>query len=125
MNTPATGQTSEPIDFNASQVCQSLLETTLRNGAQQMLQQAIEEEVSNYPRQHRDHLDEPGHRLVVESGTSAGESAGLLPHPHRHPCQKNVAASVNEWIRGSIKAAASSTAAKATPDNALPAVISQ
>ncbi len=42
MNTPATRQTSELTDFNASQVCQSLLETTLRNGAQQMLQQVID-----------------------------------------------------------------------------------
>ncbi|MBG89376.1 MAG: hypothetical protein CMO80_21115, partial [Verrucomicrobiales bacterium] len=50
MNTPATRQTSESIDFNASQVGQSLLETTLRNGAQQMLQQAIEAEVGNYLR---------------------------------------------------------------------------
>ncbi|MBG88605.1 MAG: hypothetical protein CMO80_17125, partial [Verrucomicrobiales bacterium] len=28
MNTPATRRTSEPIDFNASQVCQRLLEST-------------------------------------------------------------------------------------------------
>ena len=65
MNPPATRQTSEPTGFNASQVCQSLLETTLRNGAQQMLQWAIEAEVTNYLHQHRDQRDERGHRLVV------------------------------------------------------------
>jgi len=68
MNTPATAQTSEPTDFNASQVCRSLLETTLRNGAQQMLQQAIEAEVADYLHQHRDQLDEQGRRLVVGNG---------------------------------------------------------
>ena len=68
MNTPATTQTSEPIDFNASQVCQSLLEQTLRQGAQQMLQRAIEEEVTNYLHQHREQCDDKGHRLVVGNG---------------------------------------------------------
>ena len=68
MNTPATTQTSEPIDFNASQVCQSLLEQTLRQGAQQMLQGAIEEEVTNYLHQHREQCDDKGHRLVVGNG---------------------------------------------------------
>ena len=57
MNTPATRRTSEPIDFNASQACQNLLETTFRNRPQQMLQRAIEDEVTNYLHQHRDQRD--------------------------------------------------------------------
>ena len=87
MNTPATRQTSEPIDFTASQVCQSLLETTLRTGAQQMLQQAIEAEVANYLRQHREQLDEQGHRLVFGNGHLPARQVqtGLGPVEIRQP----------------------------------------
>ena len=87
MNTPTTTQTSEPIDFNASQVCQSLLEQTLRNGAQQMLQQAIQAEVANYLHQHRDQLDSNGHRLVVGNGRLPGRQiqTGLGPIEVQQP----------------------------------------
>ena len=91
MNTPATRQTSEPIDFTASQVCQSLLETTLRTGAQQMLQQAIEAEVANYLRQHREQLDEQGHRLVVGNGHLPARQVqtgmGVFENPYRSQSQ--------------------------------------
>lgn len=46
----------------------SVLDDIARQGARQMLQQAIEREVAEYIEQHRHHLDEQGHRLVVRNG---------------------------------------------------------
>jgi transposase-like protein len=45
-----------------------VLEDIAREGARRMLQQAIEQEVAEYVEQHRHHLDERGHRLVVRNG---------------------------------------------------------
>lgn len=45
-----------------------VLEEIARQGARQMLQQAIEQEVAEYVEQHRHRLDEQGHRLVVRNG---------------------------------------------------------
>jgi hypothetical protein len=44
------------------------LDEIVRQGAQQMLQQALMNEVSEYLERHRDERDEPGHRMVVQSG---------------------------------------------------------
>lgn len=45
------------------------LEELLREGARQMLQQAIENEISEYIDQHAHVLDEKGHRQVVRNGS--------------------------------------------------------
>jgi hypothetical protein len=45
MNTPTQDPNSPIIDLNASRLCGNLLEHTLREGARQMLQKAIELEV--------------------------------------------------------------------------------
>lgn len=68
MNTSTQDPNSPIIDLNASRVCGDFLEQTLRQGAQQLLQCAIEEEVSHYIQTHREHLDENGHRLVRRNG---------------------------------------------------------
>jgi len=47
---------------------QDPLTSVLRNGAQQLLTQAIEAEVAAYIDAHRDQRDERGHRLVVRNG---------------------------------------------------------
>src|SRR6185503_17744751 len=52
----------------ASSGCQGALEEILREGAQRMLQQAIENEVTEYLEAHTDQRDEQGHRLVVRNG---------------------------------------------------------
>jgi transposase-like protein len=45
-----------------------VLEDIAREGARRMLQQAIEQEVTEYIEQHRHHVDGNGHRLVVRNG---------------------------------------------------------
>ena len=52
----------------ASLVCESLLEETLRAGAQRLLAQAIEAEVEDYVQRHAQERDGRGHRLVVRNG---------------------------------------------------------
>lgn len=68
MNTSTQAPNSPILDLNASRVCGDLLSQTLRTGAQQMLQVAIEEEVNQYIQAHREHLDDNGHRLVRRNG---------------------------------------------------------
>ena len=51
----------------ATIACQSALETLLREGARQMLQKAIENEVAEYLARHGER-DADGHRLVVRNG---------------------------------------------------------
>ena len=46
-------------------MCQSVLEQVLRQGAQSMLQAAIEIEVQSYLDAHKGLVDESGRRLVV------------------------------------------------------------
>ena len=45
-----------------------LLDNFVRQGAQKMLQYAIETEVENFIQNYKDHIDENGHRLVVKNG---------------------------------------------------------
>ncbi len=52
----------------ASLVCQSALEETLRQGAQTLLQAAIENEVAEYIQAHQHLCDDQGHRKVVRNG---------------------------------------------------------
>jgi len=46
----------------------SVLEKTLREGARKMLQQALENEITEYLAKHTTKIDENGHRLVVKNG---------------------------------------------------------
>ena len=71
MNTSTQDPNSPIIDFNASRLCGNLLEQTLREGARQMLQKAIELEVMDYLTAHQEHRDENGHRLVRRNGRRA------------------------------------------------------
>lgn len=48
--------------------CQNALDELVRQGAQQMLQRAIENEVAAYLERYADQRDEKGHRLVVRNG---------------------------------------------------------
>jgi len=52
----------------ASTVCQNALEATLRQGAQVLLQAAIDNEVSDYIQAHQHQRDDQGHRQVVRNG---------------------------------------------------------
>ena len=52
----------------APMTCQNALDDLLRQGAQQMLQQAIENEVSEYLERYAQERDTQGHRLVVRNG---------------------------------------------------------
>ena len=52
---------TEPVVFRT-------LEQIAREGAHRALQKAIEQEVADYLDDHRDHLDDAGHRLVVRNG---------------------------------------------------------
>lgn len=56
------------LSEEASGVCRNVLEQTLRNGAQRLLSNAIEEEVEAYIGRHASERDERGHRLVVRNG---------------------------------------------------------
>jgi|GraSoiStandDraft_4_1057263.scaffolds.fasta_scaffold294369_1 putative transposase len=76
---------------------QNPLDELLRAGAQQMLQQAIENEVTEYLTRYRDERDSDGHRLVVGNGrlpkrqilTSAGSVQIHQPRVEdRRPDQK-------------------------------------
>ena len=49
----------------------SALDSILRDGAQRMLQSAIELEVAEYIDEHQNQLDETGLRLVVRNRVSA------------------------------------------------------
>lgn len=51
----------------ASLVCESLLEETLRAGAQRLLAEAIEAEVEDCVARHAQERDGRGHRLVVRN----------------------------------------------------------
>ena len=56
------------IDFEKDTDTWSVLEKLLREGAQKMLQQAIENETAEYIAKHVMKTDEYGHRLVVRNG---------------------------------------------------------
>jgi len=65
----------------------SVLEQVIRNGAQQMLQTAIEQEVAAYIETHQFALDDQGHRLVVRNGWLPARAiqTGLGPLPVDQP----------------------------------------
>ena len=46
----------------------SRLDSLVRQGAQKMLQYAIDIEVENFIQSYKDHVDENGYRLVVKNG---------------------------------------------------------
>ena len=56
----------------ASEVCQNLLEATLRRGAQRLLAEAIEQEVEDYVQAHEKEHDVHGRRMVVRNGHLPG-----------------------------------------------------
>ena len=68
MNTTTGNQASQATDLDARSVCHNMLENTLRLGAQQLLQTAIENEVAEYIDRHRTELDDQGRRLVTRNG---------------------------------------------------------
>ena len=68
MNTNDSKTSSFEDEMNASKLCKSLLDETLREGAQKLLKLAIENEVEEYIQAHRDKLDNDGKRLVVRNG---------------------------------------------------------
>jgi transposase-like protein len=74
MKTPTHDPESNLIDLNSSLICRTALERTLREGAQQMLQRAIESEVSDYIEQHLEHRDANGRRLVTRNGSKPARS---------------------------------------------------
>jgi transposase-like protein len=69
MKTTTHDPESQLIDLNSSLVCRTALERALHEGAQKMLQAAIEVEVSHYIEQHLEHRDAQGHRLVRRNGS--------------------------------------------------------
>jgi putative transposase len=68
MDTPSDKIIEIKAAEEARTVCGSLLEETLRVGAQRLLAQAIEREVEDYVQRHISERDERGHRLVVRNG---------------------------------------------------------
>lgn len=65
----------------------SALDEILREGARQMLQLAIEAEVADYIENHKEVLDESGHRLVVRNGHLPARviQSGAGPIPLQQP----------------------------------------
>lgn len=68
MNTNDSKTVSFENEMNASKLCKSLLDETLREGAQKLLTAAIENEVDEYIQTHRNEVDQDGNRLVVRNG---------------------------------------------------------
>jgi len=66
---------------------ESALDALLREGARQMLQQAIENEVAEYLEAHQRILDENGHRMVVRNGHMPERNlvTGVGPLPIKRP----------------------------------------
>lgn len=87
MKTTTHDPESNLIDLNSSFVCRTVLEQTLREGAQRMLQTAIEAEVSNYIEQHLEQRDGDGRRLVTRNGSKPARSlqSPLGPIPIQQP----------------------------------------
>jgi transposase-like protein len=56
------------LNTQASMTCKGALDELLRSGAQQMLQQAIQNEVAEYLQAHTEHRDQDHRRLVVGNG---------------------------------------------------------
>jgi len=65
---PMKEKTIIELSAQASMPCRQTLDQVLRLGAQQMLQQAIQNEVKEYLQAHAEELDEHGRRLVVGNG---------------------------------------------------------
>ena len=57
-----------PLRLATEPVVFATLEQIAREGARRALQKAIEDEVSEYLKDHRHHVDDAGHRLVVRNG---------------------------------------------------------
>ena len=74
MKTSTHDPESNLIDLNSSLICRTALERTLREGAQKMLQRAIEAEVSDYIEQHLEQRDANGRRLVTRNGAKPARS---------------------------------------------------
>ena len=68
MNTNDSKAVSFEDEMNASKLCKSLLDETLREGAHKLLKAAIDNEVQGYIQAHRNELDSEGKRLVVRNG---------------------------------------------------------
>ena len=106
-NHPTTSASIHEAE-QASNVCQSALETVLRQGAQSLLQAAIENEVSEYIQAHSHRRDEDGHRQVVRNGhlpqrsiqTGLGDIQVQQPRVHdRRPHQRFTSAILPPYLR--------------------------
>jgi len=93
---PSSQPTADPLPF-PSPACQDVLTAVLRDGAQRMLSQAIEAEVTDWIESHRHLTNEQGHRQVVRNGhlpgrtitTGLGPVEVTQPRVHdRRPCHE-------------------------------------
>lgn len=75
------------IDFTKDTDTWSVLEKVLREGAQRILIQAIENEVEEFIKTHASRVDEKGHRIVVRNGYSPEREiiTGLGPFTVKAP----------------------------------------
>jgi putative transposase len=82
-----TESSSELESLAASIVCGSELEQIAREGAQKMLQVALQLEVEQYIEQHAGQRDHEGKRLIVRNGSLPGRDlqTGLGPMTARPP----------------------------------------
>lgn len=70
---PPEGIHQEDGQFTTA-ICQSELESVLRDGARRLLISALDAEVENYINQHKDVPDGDGRRLVVRNGRSSART---------------------------------------------------
>lgn len=59
---------NQPIEFNHQ--TESSLDYLIRQGAQQMLSIALQQEVQNYLNKHAELMDDNGQRMVVRNGSA-------------------------------------------------------
>ena len=75
------------MNCSSKSVVYHSLEQIAREGARRALQKAIEDEVAEYVNDHRDHVDDAGHRLVVRNGHKPTRTilSGLGPIEVKQP----------------------------------------
>ena len=68
VNNPVAADQNDVVSF-PQEAPRSVLDAIVRQGAQQMLQAAIEQEVADFLSEHQHLRDEQGRRLVVRNGS--------------------------------------------------------
>ena len=66
--------TTQTLRLATEPVVKGTIDDLVRQGARQMLQKAIEDEVAQYVERHKEAVDEKGHRLVVRNGVKPPRS---------------------------------------------------